>query len=278
MLLLPNGRKGTTIKIPWRYEKPVTLSIKVNQSGAMLLACYKVADPEKIREGTTVAIDLGQIHLATTSDSWSVNGRKLRAYRRYQNKIKGRLASLQSKKSKGSKAWKRLSKSKVKVLTKLKNQISDITHKATTGIVSTLQRTGVKTLVLGDLVGLREDNNNGRLRNQENHQWNFHQVAWQLTYKAARKGMQVETQGEHYTSSTCLICGKRTKTSSRNFKCSKCGYKVHRDILGAKNILKKYLASQHSDLPVVGGMAPPRGIRLTPHASVASGFSSIFLN
>lgn len=278
VLTLPNGRKNTSIKLPWKHEKPVTLSIRVTPNKSEIIACYKLSEPTKINEGRAVAIDLGQIHLATTSDGWSVSGRKLRSTRRYQNKVKGVYASLQSKKNKGSKAWKRLQRTKCRMLTKLTNQISDTTHKATTGIVSTLHKTRVKTLVIGELSGIREDNNQGKLRNQENHQWNFHQVTWQLTYKAKRRGMQVVGEKEHYTSSTCPICGERTRVSSRNFQCSKCKFKMHRDILGAKNILKKYLASQKIDLPVVGGMAPPRGIRLTPDISVAKGFSSVTLN
>lgn len=274
MLILPNGRKNTGIQIPWKHEKPATISIRTGYRSAEIIACYNTPDPTPIKEGRATAIDLGQIHLATTSDGWSVSGRKLRSLRRYQNKIKGTLASLQSKKSRGSKAWKKLQRTKNKVLSKLNNQISDITHKATTGIVSTLEKTGVKTLVLGDLTGIREENNQGKLRNQENHQWNFQQISWQLTYKAQQKGMTVAPTPEHCTSSTCPICGTITKTNTRTFSCSNCKFTMHRDLLGAHNILKKYLG----EIPVVGGMAPPRGVRLNPHISVAGGFSSVNLN
>lgn len=273
ILTLPNGRKSPSIKIPWKYEKPATINIKAGYRSAEIVACYNTQEPTPIKEGKVAAIDLGQIHLACTSDGWSVSGRKLRALRRYQNKYKSRISSLQSKKSKGSRAWKRLQHTKRKVLSKLNNQISDFTHKATTGIVSTLERTGVKTLVLGDLRGIREDNNQGRLRNQENHQWNFHQISWQLTYKAKAKGMEIAMEKEHYTSSSCPHCGGITKTKTRNFVCSNCKFSTHRDLLGAKNILKKYLATQKIDLPVVGGMTPPRGVRLNSHTAVAGGFA-----
>ena len=274
-LTIPNGRGNEPLSLPWAYEKPCLLTIKVGSTTSTIHACYKTAALEPIAEGRTVALDLGQIHLATASDGWSVNGKKLRALRRYQNRYKGKLAALQSKKNKGSKAWRRLQHTKRKVLTKLDNQISDFTHKATTGIVSTLHKTGVKTLVIGELSGIRENSNQGKVRNQENHQWNFHQVTWQLTYKAKSKGMEVAKEKEHYTSSTCPCCGERTKTKTRNFVCSKCGFSIHRDLLGAKNILKKYLGNKGEilDFPVVGGMAPPRGVRVKPHSPVASGFA-----
>ena len=46
---------------------------------------------------------------------------------------------------------------------------------------------------------------------------------------------------EEYTTQTCPVCGRRKKTSIRNYVC-KCGYgyKEHRDIHGSKNILSKY--------------------------------------
>ncbi|WP_242976007.1 transposase [Desulfosporosinus sp. FKB] len=44
---------------------------------------------------------------------------------------------------------------------------------------------------------------------------------------------------ESYTTQTCPVCGRRKKTSSRNYRCT-CGYREHRDIHGAKNILSNY--------------------------------------
>jgi len=34
----------------------------------------------------------------------------------------------------------------------------------------------------------------------------------------------------------CPICGERNHANDRKYKCS-CGFKIHRDILGAKNII-----------------------------------------
>jgi putative transposase len=40
-----------------------------------------------------------------------LNGRHLRSVRRYQNKLKGRLAALRARKTRGSRRWKRLVRS-----------------------------------------------------------------------------------------------------------------------------------------------------------------------
>jgi len=91
-----------------------------------------------------------------------------------------------------------------------------------------------------------------------------------LTYKAERRGMQVELQEEAYTSQTCPCCGKRSKPRGRVYRCSKCWFCSHRDAVGAMNIRAKYQGTFGVSL-VVGGMAPPTGMRFAPHIRVARG-------
>ncbi|MBN2259870.1 MAG: transposase, partial [Clostridiales bacterium] len=74
--------------------------------------------------------------------------------------------------------------------------------------------------------------------------WSFGQVNQKLEYKLEAKGISFQKREESYTSQTCPVCGRRKKVSSRNYVC-KCGYKEHRDIHGAKNILSKHL---HGDI------------------------------
>lgn len=83
-------------------------------------------------------------------------------------------------------------------------------------------------------------------------------MRFKLTYKALRLGMEVVLQEESYTSRTCPQCG-------RVFRCPRCGFVYHRDGVGAINIRGKYLGQ----LPVVGFMAPPTGMRFSPHVRVA---------
>lgn len=60
-----------------------------------------------------------------------------------------------------------------------------------------------------------------------------------LNYKLEAKGISIKEISEEYTTQQCPCCGRRKKPSTRNYKC-KCGYKEHRDVHGAKNILSKY--------------------------------------
>ena len=176
-------------------------------------------------------------------------------------------------KKKGSRQRKKLIKSKHKQLRKLANQIKDIEHKSTTRLISTLKRDGVQTLVIGDVRDIRQDLDVGTKNNQKLHQWSFGSIRHKLAYKGERAGMQIELQEESYTSKTCPECGHRRKSSpkGRNFTCTdkKCGWKGHRDGVGARNIRYKY--REEFGIPHVVGatMAAPIGLRFMPHIGVA---------
>ena len=159
---------------------------------------------------------------------------------------------------------------KRKFLNTAANKAKDMLHKLTTGLVATQKNNGVSTLVVGDLNGYRFENDCGSKRNQENHNWLYHQITWMLGYKCQRSGLKMELQEEAYTSQQCPVCFNRKKPTGRNYKC-KCGFVGHRDVVGATNIRTKYLGGFGSQ--VVADMAPAFGIRFKPHINVACGFS-----
>ncbi|MFQ5796532.1 MAG: RNA-guided endonuclease InsQ/TnpB family protein, partial [Candidatus Bipolaricaulia bacterium] len=181
------------------------------------------------------------------------------------------MAAFQAKmdtKVKGSRRWKRLKQAKDKRLRRLDNQIRDVLHKATTGLVSTLASEGVQTLVIGDVRDIRQDLDYGPTANQKLHQWPCGRTRWYLSYKAEARGMRWVLQDEAYTSQTCPSCGRRKQVNGRVYRCS-CGFVGHRDHVGAFNILAKYLGH----VPVVGHMARPTGWRYQTHARVARGLN-----
>ncbi len=119
---------------------------------------------------------------------------------------------------------------------------------------------------------IRQNLDYGPTANQKLHQWSAGHARHLLTYKAERRGMQVVLQEERHTSRTCPACGHRKKSSptGRNWSCQKCGYRGHRDGVGAMNIRYKH-RGEFGVPHVVGAMAPPTGIRFRPHARVACG-------
>jgi len=70
--------------------------------------------------------------------------------------------------------------------------------------------------------------------------------------------MSIKKQEESYTSQQCPCCGKRKKTSTRNYECT-CGYYEHRDIHGSKNILSKYL---YGDIRYLGATQTVKYLRV----------------
>ncbi len=188
------------------------------------------------------------------------NGRFLRSKKQYQNRLKAKLSKLIDKKKRGSKRRKKLIKSKQKQLAKIKNQIKDIEHKLTSKAVSALKERSVQTLVIGDVRDIRKNINYGKKANQKLHQWNFGSIRQKLEYKCSKVGIKTELISEEYTSQECLSCRKRNKSKNREYKCS-CGFKWHRDGVGCSNIRAKYLGQ----VPVVGLMARPSGVRYKPH-------------
>ncbi|MFQ5853608.1 MAG: RNA-guided endonuclease InsQ/TnpB family protein, partial [Candidatus Binatia bacterium] len=181
------------------------------------------------------------------------------------------MAAFQAKmdtKVKGSRRWRRLKGAKDKRLHRLDNQIRDVLHKTTTGLVSTLMKEGVQTLVIGDVRDIRQNLDYGPKTNQKLHQWLHGRTRWYLSYKAEARGMQPVLQDEAYTSQTCPSCGRRKQVNGRVYRCS-CGFVGHRDHVGAFNILAKYLGH----VPVVGHMARPTGWRYQTHARVARGLN-----
>ncbi|MGH2478759.1 MAG: RNA-guided endonuclease InsQ/TnpB family protein, partial [Ktedonobacteraceae bacterium] len=229
---------------------------------------------ETQRRATHVAgIDLGEVQMAVSHDGEHtsiLNGRLLRSKRQYQNKLKEHLSKQIDRKKKGSQRQKKLIISKKKQLKKIKDQIKDIEHQQTTHLITTLSQEGVQTVVIGDVKDIRQRMDVGSKNNQKLHQWSHGQTRHLLTYKAERAGMDVVLQEERYTSRTCPACGHRKKSSpkGRNFTCTKCGYRGHRDGVGAMNIRYKY-RGEFGVPHVVAAMAPATGIRFRPHARVA---------
>jgi putative transposase len=273
-LSLSNGRSNDPLVLDWPWELPQTVVIHWTGMQYEALATYKQVQPDIAPVGDKLAgIDLGEVHVAVAHDgehTHILNGRFLRSKRQYQNKLKAKLASKIDRKKKGSRRRKKLIGSKHKQCQKVKQQIKDIEHKQTTHLISTLYQEGVQTIVIGDVRDIRQDLDVGTKNNQKLHQWSHGHVRHLLTYKAERKGMNVALQEEKYTSRTCPACGHRKKSSpkGRNYVCGKCGYRAHRDGVGAMNIRYKYRGE--FGLPhVVAVMAPATGIRFSPHTCVA---------
>lgn len=68
-------------------------------------------------------------------------------------------------------------------------------------------------------------------------QWSYYQLTSMLRYKAQLEGIQVFFVDPRNTSKSCPKCGKINAPKRRHYFCRYCGYQLHRDLVGAMNIL-----------------------------------------
>ena len=270
-LSMGKGREPLFIKIDKKFHKivPAEVSLVYNKTRKQyeFHATYQTQPKQiKTKHGTAVAVDMGEIHPITAFDgghSEIYNGREHRSKVRYREKSKASINRKLSRCERGSRRWKKLKRAKDKILAKLQSQLRDMRHKITSRFVSSCYKRKIETIVIGDIKHIRESINYGKKANEKLHQWAFSQIREMITYKAKAVGIKVATQNEAYTSQTCPSCGNRKKPAKRNYKCFKCGWHGHRDIVGASNILTAYQGWLFN--PVVGAVVSPTGVRFHPH-------------
>ena len=276
VVVLSNGRGTPPLQIP--LPKMFNLSIVSNIALVNLVYTYghyelhfvyNTEKPDASKADGIVGVDIGEIHPIVSHDGQNTlifNGRYIRSLYRLRNKVIASFGKKIDRCKPHSKRWWHLVRRKWKRIRQIDNQIKDALHKHTTKFVKHCSESGIGTIAIGDLTGIRENIDYGKRANQKLHQWAFGKVTELITYKAKALGITVELVDEAHTSQTCPRCGNPKKPTNRNYTCQ-CGFKYHRDGVGAINIRKKYLG--HFGVPVVADMGnqtmkmtPPVGFRL----------------
>lgn len=263
-----NGRIELSMGI-WngKRQQPIVVYVKelpigkikeielIYDRGLKLSLAYENGLIESINNNKNIAgIDVGEIHTISSycenGNAIIITGRKARSVKRLRNKKIAELQRKMSKCKKGSRKWKKYNKAKQYILSKSDKQLTDILHKTTKQYVDWCIENKVKEVVIGDVEGIQRNTKKKRNKNtnQKLSQWQFGKLYKYLEYKLKTEGISISKINEGYTTQTCPVCGKRKKTSTRNYIC-KCGYKEHRDIHGSKNILSKY---KYNDIRYLG--------------------------
>ena len=76
--------------------------------------------------------------------------------------------------------------------------------------------------------------------------WSFYRLQQFIKYKAELLNIEVVEVNPAFTSQMCPNCGKHNVSDGRNYSCE-CGYKGHRDVVGAINISKAEPATDDKD-------------------------------
>ncbi|RKN77152.1 transposase [Paenibacillus ginsengarvi] len=123
--------------------------------------------------------------------------------------------------------------------------MKDQNHKISRQIVNMAIQENVTNIKLEKLADIRKTTRTSRKNAKNLHNWSFYQLQMFIAYKAALAGIKVVEVNPAYTSQTCPSCGQRNKANDRMYQCS-CGYKAHRDRVGAINIMRQSLADGNS--------------------------------
>ncbi len=130
-------------------------------------------------------------------------------------------------------------KKKLNAIKKLNNKeqrwMKDKDHKVSRDIVDFAKENNISVIRLEKLANIRQTARTSRKNNKNLHTWSFYRLALFIEYKAKLEGIKVEYVNPAYTSQTCPSCGSRNKAKDRTYVC-KCGFKKHRDLVGAMNI------------------------------------------
>jgi putative transposase len=101
---------------------------------------------------------------------------------------------------------------------------------------------------VGDLSGIREDEETGESKNWgthgnlDLHSWAFDRFANLLEYKAEMEGITVKQVSERDTSKSCSCCGRKREANRVErglYVCDECGTVANADVNGAENIRQK---------------------------------------
>ena len=151
------------------------------------------------------------------------NGRKNKYMRRHYKCLRQNYS-----KAKNIDAVKRINNKEQRIM-------KDIDHKLSREIIETGISHNVKIIKLERLANIRSTTRKSRKNNHSLHTWSFYRLAQFIEYKARLAGIKVEYVNPAYTSQTCPVCGHVHHANDRTYTC-KCGFRIHRDILGAMNI------------------------------------------
>ena len=179
-------------------------------------------------DGNTMGIDLGikcpaVSYVSDGSVRFYGNGRKNKYLRRHYKYLRQKLQH-----AKHMNAVQRINNKEQRIM-------KDIDHKLSRTIIETAVSHNVKIIKLECLKNIRSTTRTSRKNNHNLHTWPFYRLAQYIEYKAKIAGIQVEYVNPAYTSQTCPVCGHVHHANDRDYTC-KCGFHIHRDLLGARNI------------------------------------------
>jgi len=238
-VILPMGRGRENLVLNLTLPEGAGACKLVFNDGYELHVTYHVDDAQESPGTHKACVDLGEIHQAAVStDSGQaivVSGRGIRTLKRQRSKALGEIAQKRSRCKKGSERYRKLQKARRKVSKRYQQRIRDLRHKGTRKVINFCIKHQVGSLFVGNPHGVREKKS-GRKHNQRMSNWEYGRDIQYLKEKSKKADIQCFTGSERGTSSQCPECSHRQKPKGRQWKCRKCGFSGHRDVVGSINM------------------------------------------
>ena len=218
---------------------------------ARVIVIYEVAEISlKEDNGHYLSIDLGLHNLMTCYDNAGktfILGRKYLSVTQYYDKeitrVQAQWAVTQA--ARGIR-YPKPSRHLMKIYRKRQNCVKDYIHKLTKYVVDYCVKNEVHRVVIGDIRGIREENDLGKRINRQLHSLPYDRIYLQLEYKLKRQGIQLIKQEESYSSqcspTTEAVSSEYAQKSNRRQRGLYCENReiYNADAVGAYNILRKY--------------------------------------
>ena len=209
----------------------------------------EVADPTPQMPSSVVGVDVGIRYLAVASDTRGqasfYTGKRIVPKATHYARLRKRLQH------KGTRsATRRL----VVISGRERRLKQDANHVVSKSIVT---RYPHSLIGLEDLTDIRERTKRKRGKrttkkqrkaNATRSKWAFAELHGMLAYKALRAGSMAIKVDAHYTSKACPLCGHTCDANRPNkgllFVCQVCHYRLHADLIGARNITMRTLLAR----------------------------------
>jgi len=257
----------------WYASIPVEVGVEETKTGKkskyIVRGERKSIQVEAPKGNKVAAIDLGINVLASVvmSDGTWLLYKGVRAkedYFYFQKKI----AEIQSLADMARKlgeyeAQEELNREKRRLFRKLTRRLQHLYRTLASHMVETLHKQGASTIFLGYPYNIAQDNGNKFTTNM----WSYRKLANAIELKAQEYGMKVYEVVEYNTSKYCAYHNVEVKRRPRGVDICPKGHKLHSDLNGALNILKKAAGITISTVKkplsfIVGhnGVAPVKGV------------------
>jgi len=236
--------RKTTVKAEITGEQKQILqgklgTLRITKKSDKWIAQIAVEVAEKECSGDNVmGVDLG---LKVPAVAVTNNGKVKFAGNGRQNKYVRRKNKAKRRKLGKAKKLNAIKRSKDKE----QRWMQDQDHKISRIIVNFAVENNVSEIKLEKLANIRSTARTSRKNEKNLHTWSFYRLAKYIEYKAQLEGIRIQYVNPEYTSQKCPECGTLNKARDRKYKC-KCGFKTHRDILGAMNIISAPVADGNS--------------------------------